>query len=84
MEMVSKYDYTPYHNAMCYPLFLAINVRVDSNSAVAEVIIAENDDARGIVEFSSAAVNTTEPNAAGFLTVTRSAGSFGQVKFYIF
>lgn len=54
---------------------------MDTNSAVAEVIITENDDARGIVEFSSATFNTTEPNAAGFLTVTRSAGSFGQVKF---
>ena len=54
---------------------------MDTNSAVAEVIVTENDDARGIVEFSSVAFNTTEPNAAGFLTVTRSAGSFGQVNF---
>ena len=60
---------------------LVTNVRVDTNSAVAEIIITENDDARGIVEFSSAAFNTTEPNAAGFLTVSRSAGRFGQVCF---
>ena len=52
---------------------------MDATSAVAEVIITENDDARGIVEFSSAIINTTEPNAANYLTVTRSAGAFGQV-----
>ena len=62
---------------------LAINVRVDRNSAVAEIIVTENDDARGIVQFSSATVNTTEPNEVGFLTVTRLAGTFGSVCFHL-
>lgn len=56
---------------------------MDRNSAVAEIIITENDDARGIVQFSSATVNTTEPNEVDFLTVTRSAGTFGLVCFHL-
>lgn len=79
--MVRKFNIRLYSILYCHLLSLVTDIRVNANSAVAEVIITENDDARGIVEFSSTMFNTTEPNAAGFLTVTRSAGRFGQVCF---
>ena len=57
----------------------AIGVRIDTDSSTAEIIIVQNDDARGVVQFSSTEYNTTEPNTEQFLTITRSRGTFGLV-----
>ena len=44
------------------------------------MIIEENDNARGIINLSSGAVNTTEPSSSPFLFIQRSAGLFGEVE----
>ena len=48
------------------------------NDSVAFVVIGENDDARGVVQLSQSAVETPEPSQA-FISVTREAGTFGEV-----
>ena len=48
-------------------------------SRIAEVIIEENDDARGVVTLEQSAVNVTEPPESSFLYVVRSAGRFGDI-----
>ncbi len=51
---------------------------VPGNDSLAIFIITENDDARGVVQFSSAAVTTPEPSQ-DFITLQRSAGTFGNL-----
>ena len=41
-------------------------------------MIAENDDARGVLQLSSSTYDATE-SSQNFVTVTREAGSFGTV-----
>lgn len=48
------------------------------NDSVAFVVISENDDARGVVQLSSGSVQTSEPSQE-FISVTREAGTFGEV-----
>jgi G-protein coupled receptor 98 len=52
---------------------------VIETSRIAEVIIEENDDARGVVTLEQSAVNVTEPPESSFLYVVRSAGRFGDI-----
>ena len=51
---------------------------VPGNDSLAVLIIAENDDARGVVQFSRAAISVTEPSQE-FIVLERSAGSFGDI-----
>lgn len=51
---------------------------VPGNDSLAILIIAENDDARGVVQFSAATVTTTEPSQE-FISLQRSAGTFGNL-----
>lgn len=48
------------------------------NDSLAILIIAENDDARGVIQLSAAAVTTSEPSR-DFITLQRSAGTFGNI-----
>lgn len=48
------------------------------NDSVAFVVISENDDARGVVQLSTSIVQTPEPSQR-FISVTRLAGTFGEV-----
>jgi len=48
------------------------------NDSLAILVIAENDDARGVVEFTEGAVTALEPSQ-GFITVQRSEGTFGNL-----
>ena len=48
------------------------------NDSVAFIVISENDDARGVVQLSMSSVETAEPSQA-FISVTRAAGTFGEV-----
>ena len=48
------------------------------NDSVAFIVIGENDDARGVVQLSAAIVETSEPSQQ-FISITRQAGTFGQV-----
>lgn len=48
------------------------------SDSLAILIIAENDDARGVIQFSDGAVTTSEPSR-DFITLQRSAGSFGNL-----
>ena len=48
------------------------------NDSVAFIVISENDDARGVVQFSQSAVETPEPSQ-DFISITREAGTFGEV-----
>jgi hypothetical protein len=51
---------------------------VPGNDSLAILIIAENDEARGVIEFSESTITTLEPSQ-GFITVQRSEGTFGDV-----
>lgn len=44
----------------------------------ATIIIAENDDARGVIEFTSASFNGSEGDSS-FIHLRRSGGTFGEV-----
>lgn len=48
------------------------------NGSLAFVVISENDDARGVLELSSSAYDTSEPSQ-NFVIVNRDAGTFGTV-----
>ena len=48
------------------------------NDSVAFIVISENDDARGVVQLSTSSVETSEPSQE-FISVTRAAGTFGEV-----
>ena len=48
------------------------------NDSVAFVVIGENDDARGVVRLSQSTVETLEPSQ-DFISITREAGTFGEV-----
>lgn len=48
------------------------------NDSIAIIIIAENDDARGVVELSQAAFSVTEP-FQDFILLQRSEGLFGNI-----
>ena len=48
------------------------------NESLAFVLISENDDARGVIQFTSSEINTTEPSQS-FVLLTRTAGTFGEV-----
>ena len=48
------------------------------NDSVAFIVISENDDARGVVQLSTSIVETSEPSQQ-FISVTRRAGTFGEV-----
>ena len=48
-------------------------------SRIGEIIIEENDDARGVVSLDVVAVNTTEPSVSSFLYIVRDAGRFGDI-----
>ena len=52
---------------------------VTNGGQIGEVIIGENDNARGIIDLTSEAVNTTEPSTTPFLMVRRSEGLFGEI-----
>lgn len=51
---------------------------VPGDDSLAILIIAENDDARGVVQFSASAIATSEP-AQDFITLQRTAGVFGDL-----
>jgi hypothetical protein len=51
---------------------------VAGNESLAILVIAENDDARGVVQFVDAALTTLEPSQ-DFVMVQRSAGRFGNL-----
>lgn len=51
---------------------------VPGNESLAFVLISENDDARGVIQFTSSEINTTEPSQS-FVLLTRTAGTFGEV-----
>lgn len=51
---------------------------VPGNDSVAFIVISANDDAMGVVELSGNRVETPEPSQ-GFISVTRQAGTFGEV-----
>ena len=48
------------------------------NDSLAILIIAENDDARGVIQFSEATITTSEP-FQDFLTLSRTEGLFGNL-----
>ena len=52
------------------------------NGSLAFIVIRENDDARGIVELSSATYDAEELSQ-NFVTVNRNAGTFGTVQFCV-
>lgn len=41
-------------------------------------MVSENDDARGVLQFSNSTYNTEEPSQS-FVTINREAGTFGMV-----
>ena len=43
------------------------------------VTISQNDDANGVLEFSTSVLNVTEDHKGRMINVTRSGGSYGQV-----
>ena len=47
-----------------------------------EIIINENDDARGVLALSSLSVDVTEPNVGTFLQIIRTGGTFGTVRIF--
>ena len=49
------------------------------NESLAFILISENDDARGVIQFTSSEINTTEPSQS-FVLLTRTAGTFGEVR----
>lgn len=51
---------------------------VPGNDSLAIVVIAENDDARGVVDLLESAVTTSEPSQ-NFISIRRSAGRFGNL-----
>lgn len=51
---------------------------MESNESLASVVIAEHNNARGIVEFDSPFVVTMEPSS-NFLLLRRRAGTYGVV-----
>lgn len=51
----------------------------DALSTVSHVVISANDDANGILELSAPYVNVSEDVSQLFLSVVRSAGTFGEV-----
>lgn len=51
---------------------------VTGNDSLAILIIAENDDARGVIQFTESVVSTIEPSQ-DFVRVQRSEGTFGNV-----
>ena len=53
---------------------------MNDGGQIGEVIIEENDNARGVIDLASEAVNTTEPSTSLFLLIQRSAGLFGEVE----
>ena len=52
---------------------------VPGNDSLAFVLISENDDARGVIQFTSSEINTTEPSQS-FVFLARTAGTFGEVR----
>lgn len=44
-----------------------------------EIVIIENDDARGVIELSASSVRVSEPNVGSFLQILRKGGTFGSV-----
>lgn len=48
------------------------------NDSLAIIIIAENDDARGVVQFSESTITTSEPSR-DFIVLQRTAGTFGNL-----
>lgn len=51
---------------------------VPGNDSLAILIISENDDARGVIEFTESTVTTAEPSLE-FISVQRSEGTFGDI-----
>lgn len=51
---------------------------VPGNESLAVLVIAENDDARGVIQFTESAVATSE-SSQDFITVQRSEGTFGSI-----
>ncbi len=51
---------------------------VPGNESLAILVIAENDDARGVVQFSQGAISVAEP-AQDFIILQRSEGTFGSI-----
>ena len=49
------------------------------NESLAFILISENDDARGVIQFTSSEINTTEPSQS-FVLLRRTAGTFGEVR----
>ena len=48
------------------------------NESLGFVIITENDDARGVIEFSVASINVSEGDT-NFILLQRTGGTFGEV-----
>lgn len=51
---------------------------VPGNDSLAILVIAENDDARGVVQFLQAAITTAEPSQ-DFISLQRTEGVFGNL-----
>ena len=49
------------------------------NESLAFILVTENDDARGVVQFTASIFNTTEPSQ-DFATLVRTGGNFGEVR----
>lgn len=45
-------------------------------------MVSENDDARGVLQFSNSTYNAEEPSH-NFVTVIREAGTFGMVSVFL-
>ena len=65
------------------PTHLVLPTSATGNGSLALIVIQENDDARGIVELSSATYDAEEP-LQDFVTVNRDAGTFGTVLYLYF
>ncbi|CAI8030499.1 Adhesion G-protein coupled receptor V1 [Geodia barretti] len=57
---------------------LLLPTSASGNGSLAFVVIAENDDARGVLQLSSSTYEAEE-SSQNFVTVSRGAGSFGTV-----
>ena len=64
-----------------YPILylLVLPTSASGNGSLAFVVIAENDDARGVLQLSSSTYEAEE-SSQNFVTVSRGAGSFGTVR----
>lgn len=53
--------------------------RIDSNMDTITVIIAENDNLRGVLDFAVGEISVEEDSGQAYLEVVRTVGTFGTV-----